>query len=62
MMMKISGSQNESYNKKVDEYNDLAQRMDDFKKKNFLYRWFFHGKYQSMKIELTYMLKSDYWC
>lgn len=61
MMMKIPGSENATYNEKVDIYNDLAKRMDDFKKKNFLYRWIFYGKYQSMRIELASMLTPGYW-
>lgn len=61
MMMKIPGSKNAAYNEKVDDYNDLANRMDRFKKRNFLYRWIFNGKYQSMRIELAAMLKPGYW-
>lgn len=61
MMMKLPGSENASYNEKVDIYNDLAKRMDDFKKKNFLYRWIFFGKYQSMRIQLASMLTSGDW-
>ena len=61
MMMKLPGSENASYNEKVDIYNDLAKRMDDFKKKNFLYRWIFFGKYQSMRIQLASMLTLGDW-
>lgn len=61
MMMKLPGSENASYNEKVDVYNDLAKRMDDFKKKNFLYRWIFFGKYQSMRIQLASMLTPEDW-
>lgn len=61
MMMKLPGSENASYNEKVDIYNDLAKRMDDFKKKNFLYRWIFFGKYQSMRIQLASMLMPGDW-
>lgn len=61
MMMKIPGSKNATYNEKVDIYNNLAKRMDAFKKKNFLYRWIFFGKYQSMRIELASMLTPGDW-
>lgn len=61
MMMKLPGSKNASYNEKVEAYNNLVQRMDKFKKRGFLYRWIFHSRYQSMRIELASMLKQGYW-
>ena len=61
MMAKLCGSKNESYNEKVDEFNDLCERMDNFKKRNFIYRFFFYGRYQSMKIHLATICVPDYW-
>lgn len=61
MMMKIAGSKNTAYNEKVDEFNDLCQRMDDFKKKNFVYRFLFYGRYQSMRAHLSVICIPSYW-
>lgn len=61
MMMKNPGSANESYNEKVDEYNDLAERMDRFRKKNFLYRFIFRGRYMSMRAHLAVICMPSYW-
>ncbi|MDI6976055.1 hypothetical protein [Serratia sp. Se-RSBMAAmG] len=61
MMTKLPGSANDSYNEKVDEYNSLVERMDRFRKKNFLYRLIFRGRYMSMRAHLAVICPPSYW-